>query len=121
MRLARHIPDACGRARVRCSRDVDDELSAFERRLLLAHVERCEECAEFRANVGATTSLLRAAPLERPSTPIRIPSARRYRSLGLRLAAPAAAAAMVAAAAVVTTVGLGSGKNAHESLNPVLS
>src|SRR5215471_2205888 len=122
MRLARHIPDACDRARERCSREVDDELSAFERRLLLSHVERCDECAEFRADVGASTSLLRAAPLERPSTQIRIPGARRYHSVVRRVIAPTAAAAMVAAVAVVMGLGsFGFGKNGHQSLNPTLS
>jgi hypothetical protein len=122
MRLARHIPDACDRARERASREVDDELSAFELRLLLSHVERCDECGEFRANVGASTGLLRAAPLELPSTQIRIPGARRYHSFARRVIAPTAAAAMVAAAAVVMTVGsFGSGKNVDRSLNPTLS
>ncbi len=54
----------------------------LEVRLLDAHLERCPSCARVAADIGAITTELRAAPLERPSTPTLVPRQRRRRAFG---------------------------------------
>jgi anti-sigma factor RsiW len=77
------------------SRDLDAELSELERSLLDRHVAACAACAEFRREVGAFTTQLRAAPLEQLARPVTLPS--RQRRVALRPAAVAAAFAVAAA------------------------
>ncbi len=106
MRIVQVIPRACDRAREWCSFEVDGELSSFEQALLEAHVSRCPDCRAFRAGVVGATALVQATPLERPSEPIRIPSARRSRFVVQRVLAPAAVAAAVAVAAITANARL---------------
>ena len=90
----------CDRARSCVSRELDGELSEFERVLLAAHLAACAPCRTFKAEVAAITAELRAAPLERLGHRIQLP--RRRQTLTLR---PLQAAA---AAMAVMAVGLGS-------------
>jgi hypothetical protein len=106
MRIVQSIPRACDRAREWCSFEVDGELSSFEQALLEAHVARCPDCRDFRVGVAAATALVQATPLERPSEPVRIPSARRSRFVVQRVLAPAAVAAAVAVAAITANARL---------------
>ena len=89
----------CDRARAWVSRELDGELSEFERVLLAAHVADCAPCRSFKADVAAITAELRSAPLERLGRRVELPLRRR---LSLR---PLQAAA---AAMAVMAVGLGS-------------
>jgi predicted anti-sigma-YlaC factor YlaD len=101
MRLVRHISNACDRAREWSSLAVDGELSGFERALLDAHLERCEDCRVFRAGVTDATALLRASSPERPSRPIAIPGRARPRTPSVRNVL-----ALAAAASIFVTAGL---------------
>jgi predicted anti-sigma-YlaC factor YlaD len=59
---------SCDRATEFVSRELDGELSMFERALLGRHLQRCEPCAVYARQVAAVTEMVRAAPLE----PIRV-------------------------------------------------
>src|SRR4051812_34717994 len=94
-------PQLCDRARQWMSLRADGELSELEGALLDAHLGRCSACATFADDLGAVTTALRSAALERPSTPVvvlRVPRRRRVRVLQTA----------VAAALVVVAAGLGS-------------
>ena len=94
----------CERARAWASLELDGELSQLETALLDAHLRRCPACAALVAGMSATTSLLRAAPLERPSAPVfasAAPSRVGRRQLAARLALAAALAALAAGLGVV--------------------
>ena len=106
----RPIGKTCERAREWTSLRLDDELSELGAARLTAHLKRCPSCRSFASEVEAVSLQLRAAPLERLSQPIALPS--RRRALGsLRLVQFGAAAALVAAAAGLGTLfgALGSG------------
>jgi hypothetical protein len=93
---AHHLQSAiCERARSWISLRVDEELSEFECALLDAHLARCPACAEFAEDVGETTLLLRAEPLEQLSRPIAVPVRRRRHVAGLSARAAASAAALL--------------------------
>lgn len=96
--------DRCARAREWASLRADGELSELERLLLRRHVSRCEPCRTFAERLTATTQLLRAAPIERPSRAL-VSEVRpvRRRRLGLRVAL--AGALVVIAAATGGVVG----------------
>ena len=82
----------CDRSREWAALSVDAELSEFEQALLNAHLERCEGCREFAADVRAIARELRAAQLERPEVPVALPERRRAASVrGFQVAAAAAA------------------------------
>lgn len=55
----------CELARERVSLQLDDELSAHESLLLDRHLAGCSACQTFADGTRASTTLLRAAPLER--------------------------------------------------------
>jgi len=55
-------PD-CQRARLAVSLDLDGELSELEHAYLEAHVVHCGACWAYRADLTATTSLIRRQPL----------------------------------------------------------
>jgi predicted anti-sigma-YlaC factor YlaD len=94
----RHIrPKSCDRARLWLSLRLDGELSAFERRLLGAHLRRCDDCCAYESGVGVATAVLRSEPLEPLERPVLLPPAR-SRLRVVRLTASAAAAAFVAVA-----------------------
>jgi hypothetical protein len=90
--------EACRRGRELASLELDDELSQLDRVRLSLHVSRCGSCRDFRRRVHATTRLLRAAPLERPSRQIMLPRRRRLTLRSMRVSS--AAAALVVAAGV---------------------
>ena len=62
------------------SLQLDEETSQLERRMLDAHMARCEDCQTYAADVAVFTNLLRAAPLEPLERPIVV---QRPRRLGL--------------------------------------
>jgi predicted anti-sigma-YlaC factor YlaD len=86
---------SCDRAREAVSRALDDELSAFEARLLAAHLDACAACREFHEDAAASAKALRAAPLVQLDQPLTLPRRRVARPL------QGSAAAAVAAAAVL--------------------
>jgi Putative zinc-finger len=86
---------SCDRAREAVSRALDDELSAFEARLLAGHLDSCAGCREFHQEAAATAKSLRAAPLVQLEQPLALPPRRIVRPL------QGSAAAAVAAAAVL--------------------
>jgi anti-sigma factor RsiW len=90
---------ACDRARIWASLALDGELSDLERRLLEAHLGRCESCAGFVAGVEALAEVLRAGPLEVPERRF-VPPARRRIVPGKRVAGPVGLAASLAGLAV---------------------
>src|SRR4051812_13886800 len=101
-----HLSLICERVRGQMSLELDGELSHLEQALVEAHIEHCQSCLLYRADLFSFTQQLRAAPLERLGAPVALPQCRRH--LTMR------AAQMVAAAAVVTVglwsmVGINSG------------
>jgi anti-sigma factor RsiW len=101
MRAVRAQNRVCDRAREYASRALDDELSDFERALLGSHLERCEACRAYSAELEQIVGHIRLAPLEPLSQPITLPSRRRGRARILQVAAASAAAAVAATAGLV--------------------
>jgi predicted anti-sigma-YlaC factor YlaD len=87
----------CEQARSWVSLRLDGALSEFERIRLDRHLERCASCAAFGAEIGATTQVLREAPLIVPTAPVELPARRSARHRNAAAAAFAAAAAALAA------------------------
>lgn len=110
----RHVrPKSCDRARLWLSLRLDDELSAFEGHLLVAHLRRCEDCRAYEVGLGVATAVLRSEPLEALERPVQLPPAHPgFR--GVRLTASAAAAAFVAV--VVTGILTVTGSNQRPRL-----
>jgi len=67
----------CSRVRAQVSLRLDDELSQLERRMLSAHIERCDPCRFYAEEVEEFTLALRAAPPMSLDRPIAVPSPRR--------------------------------------------
>jgi len=99
----------CQRARAQISLDVDGVLSEFERRLVAAHLERCEDCRTYQADVAAFTDVLRGAPLEHAERRIVVRRPRRLR--------PVATALRGAAVALPVAVAVFIGQGALTDLN----
>ena len=91
----RSSPQRCDGARARVSLELDGALDDVGRGLPSRHLARCADCAAFAAELGALTTLLRAAPLEPHRCELEL---RRGASLG---AMPWAASAAVVAALVL--------------------
>jgi anti-sigma factor RsiW len=87
----------CDRTREWSALELDGELSEFERALMRAHLDRCDECREFAAEVNEIAARLRSAALEPLPRPVTLPAPRRIASF--RHVQVAAAAAVVLAAA----------------------
>src|SRR5947208_2448088 len=87
-------PLICERVRAQMSLELDGELSHLEQALVEAHIEHCESCRFYRADLFSFTTELRAAPLDRLSRQFELP--RRQRRLTLHAVQTAAAAAVVA-------------------------
>ena len=71
---------ACNRYRDLLSRYVDNEVTPRQRRDLLAHVERCHECAAYLARLRQADVLLKGVPDTGPSDRVKqvvLESARR--------------------------------------------
>jgi anti-sigma factor RsiW len=101
MRAVRAENRVCDRAREYASRALDGELSDFEQALLGSHLERCEACRAYSAELEQIVGHIRLAPLEPLSQPISLPSRRRARPRVLQVAAASAAAAVAATAGLV--------------------
>ena len=92
----------CDRTREWAALRLDAELSEFETAIMTAHLDRCQECRAFAADVAAITRELRSTPLEPLPRRIELRAARRF-PLAQRHIQVAAAAALV-----VLATGLGS-------------
>jgi predicted anti-sigma-YlaC factor YlaD len=117
MRELRAQSRVCDRAREYSSRSLDGELSDFERALLDTHLERCEACRGYAAELTEIVTRLRLAPLEALPHPVSLPSRRRHRARAFQ------AAAAVAAAVVAVTAGLVGSLQSHPTQarpNPTL-
>lgn len=90
-------PLLCDRTREWVALRLDAELSDFETALMTAHLERCAECRAFREDVGAITTSLREAPLERLERPVTLPSRERLPLRRLPLVAAALVILLAAA------------------------
>jgi anti-sigma factor RsiW len=80
------------------SAELDEELSDFEAILLRSHLQGCDACATFKAEVASFTAALRCASLEPLSRPIAVRPRRRLAVQPLRV--PAVAALAVSAIAL---------------------
>lgn len=87
-------PSLCERSRSWAALAPDDELSELERKLLHAHLQRCEPCAAFSREVAAIAAELRAASLAPLRRPVAVPSWHRRRAGYARVRAVGAAAAV---------------------------
>jgi predicted anti-sigma-YlaC factor YlaD len=92
----------CDRTREWAALGLDAELSEVETAMMTSHLDRCQECRAFAADVAAITHELRSTPLEPPLRPIELATARRF-PMPRRHIQVAAAAALV-----VLATGLGS-------------
>lgn len=90
----------CTRAREWTSLRLDGELSPLEEELLDRHLETCEGCRVFEADLRWATDVLRLTPQERPSRRVTLPAPARTRVSIRRLTAVAAAASLAAGALV---------------------
>ncbi len=92
--------DLCDRAREWVSLRLDGELSDLEEELLERHLDLCDDCRAFEADVRWSTDVLRLTPHERPERRLTLPA----RPAGLvtrrRLTAVAAAAALALGALI---------------------
>jgi predicted anti-sigma-YlaC factor YlaD len=94
----------CQRTREAVSLDLDGKLSEFERAFLDAHIARCGACADYRHDVVALTSLVRAQPLEPLGHGVTLTHASRAsRRRSLRLGTRSAAAALVLVGILAST------------------
>jgi anti-sigma factor RsiW len=92
MRFVPNRSSRCADARARISLLADDELSEFERRLLVRHLRGCGECGAFMIDVDAGVNALRGAPLVPLETEIVLPQRERPRLRRMRVLVPATAA-----------------------------
>src|SRR5688500_2157462 len=95
-------PLVCERVRGQISVGLDGELSQLERVMIASHLERCDACGAYEADVRAFTGTLRQAPLEPMGRPVVIHRRRGSLHVGARLQVAAAAAV-----ALVALVGAG--------------
>jgi predicted anti-sigma-YlaC factor YlaD len=91
-------PVVCERVRSSISLEIDGELSELERRMVSAHLARCADCQEFKADVLGFTFELRNAPLEHLDHPISVHQPRRVSFPRMQVG--------IAAAVAVVAVGL---------------
>jgi len=87
----------CERVRSSLSLEIDGELSELERRMVLAHLERCPECQAFKTDVTVFTDELRSAPLEELDHPLVVGRPRRVAFARVQIGVAAAAAVAVVA------------------------
>lgn len=117
MRELRASSRVCDRAREYSSRALDGELSDFERALLENHLERCESCRAYAAELGEIVGRLRMAPLEPVPHQVTLPSRRRARTRVFQGAAAAAVAAVALTAGLVGSLHSERPANARPSVN----
>lgn len=99
------LPGRCARAQEWGSLRLDGNLSPFESALLRRHLAGCDTCRAFVVSIERQTALLRAAPLEEPTTHIAFPAPSHARRRGRRIIAGAAATFAAAAAAASLVIG----------------
>src|SRR5579862_8841502 len=104
MRFVPTRSSRCADARARISLLADDELSEFERRLLVRHLRGCGDCGAFMIDIDAVVNALRAAPLVPLEAEIELPQRERPRLRRLRFVVPATAALVLAVAGAVGSV-----------------
>ena len=97
-------PQRCDRVREWISLELDGELSRFERVLVDRHVDSCEGCAAFSADVRAFTGALRTAPVEELERPVALPVRRRAPLRSLQVAAATLAVAAVAVGSLASSL-----------------
>jgi anti-sigma factor RsiW len=90
----------CERAREWTSLRLDGELSPLEEEILDRHLEACDACRTFAADVSWATDVLRLTPQERPSRRVTLPAPPARRVTRRRLTAVAAAASLALGALV---------------------
>ena len=90
----------CSRVRAQVSLRLDDELSQLERRMVSAHLDRCDDCRLFADEVEEFTLALRVAPAVPLERPIAVSRPRRVSILRMQ--------AGVAAVLAFVAVGLAS-------------
>ena len=88
----------CDRTREWVALRQDGELSEYETGIMTSHLERCDECLAFAADVTAITREIRSTPLEPLPRAIELAGPRRF-TLPRRHLQVAAAAALVVVAA----------------------
>jgi predicted anti-sigma-YlaC factor YlaD len=93
----------CDRLRGLVSASLDGEVSEVEQATADAHLAVCADCRAYAASLAATSSLLRATPLEELDFPIVLPSHRLRLARTMQLGA--AAAAVAATVFLSVTVG----------------
>lgn len=98
--MSKHHTVTCEELRPLISCRLDGSISQFETALVSAHLRRCAECADFEAEAGAFTALLRAARPVPLSRQIALPRPPYRRHLRVARGALATAAAAVAAVAI---------------------
>jgi anti-sigma factor RsiW len=106
-------PVACDCTRTYISLELDGELSELERRFLEAHVDRCESCRAFRADVHMLTTHIREAVVEAPSRRVRISAHVESRLPIHRLGAVAAAFVVVVGTTALLTPTTDTGQRVH--------
>src|SRR5207244_3574511 len=67
----------CERIRAQVSLELDGELSELERRMLSAHLDRCDDCSDYARDLSRITDDLRSAPLEQLTHPLVVQRLRR--------------------------------------------
>jgi hypothetical protein len=94
----------CDRTREWLALRLDDEVSDFETTLMQAHLDRCEPCRLFGAELAGITRALRSAPFEPLPQPVTLPL-RRHAFATRQLQAVAAAALLVLAGGIGSLYG----------------
>ena len=100
----------CERARSWAALAPDGELSELERKLLDAHLVRCDACSRFSVQVAAVAAELRAAALQPLPRPVSIPSWRRRPAYARVRTVGAAAAVAVMALGIASRAPLSTGE-----------
>jgi predicted anti-sigma-YlaC factor YlaD len=98
---AQPLSVVCERVRMQISLELDGELSMLEKRMLDAHLVRCEGCRAYADEVVCFTGELRSAPLEPFDGNVVVRRPSRVGSLRAQVALASAAAVAVAVVAAL--------------------
>ena|SRR5436190_7881946 len=107
---------ACENAGQWISVRLDGELTELEAAALDRHLERCERCNAYAAELGSMTHLLRAAPLVEPRRTLVSFPERRGRKVARRALLGLALAGGAASAAAALVLGVGSSSTSTSAL-----
>jgi predicted anti-sigma-YlaC factor YlaD len=91
----------CERVRAQISLELDDELSQLEQLMVEAHLDHCEGCRAYRADLMAFTRHVRTTPLERLERRVVLPHPQRRVTLRAMQAAGAAAVVAIGLGTVI--------------------